>query len=47
MMKKRYSEYVGYNYSKNDLWFNPLVEWDTTLFIDPMLLKRTKIPEFM
>lgn len=46
-MKKRYSEYVNYNYSRQDEWFNPLVGWDTQLFIDPMLLKRTKIPEFV
>ena len=45
-MKKRYSEYVGYNYSKSDEWFNPQVEWDTLLFIDPMLLKNTNIIEF-
>lgn len=46
MMKKRYSEYVGYNYNNDDEWFNPQVEWDTLLFIDPMLLKDTKIKEF-
>ena len=45
-MKKRYSEYIGYNYSNSDEWFNPQVEWDTALFIDPILLKNTKIPEF-
>lgn len=46
-MKKRYSEYVGYNYSKSDEWFNPQVEWDTLLFIDPMLMKGTNIKEFV
>lgn len=46
-MKKRYSEYVGYEYSKSDEWFNPQVEWDTLLFIDPMLLKNTSIIEFV
>lgn len=45
-MKKRYSEYIGYNYSNSDEWFNPQVEWDTALFIDPILLKNTKILEF-
>lgn len=45
-MKKRYSEYIGYNYSDGDEWFNPQVEWDTALFIDPILLKNTKISEF-
>lgn len=45
-MKKRYSEYIGYSYSESDEWFNPQVEWDTALFIDPILLKNTKIPEF-
>lgn len=44
-MKKRYSEYVGYKYSKDDEWFNPQVEWDTELFIDPVLLKNIQIPE--
>lgn len=46
-MKKRFSEYVGYNYKKSDEWFNPQVEWDTLLFVDPMLLKNTKIKEFI
>lgn len=46
-MKKRYSEYVEYNYNKDDEWFNPQVEWDTLLFIDPMLLKKTHIGEFI
>lgn len=46
-MKKRYSEYVGYDYKKTDGWFNPHVEWDTLLFIDPMLLKKTNIKEFI
>ena len=46
-MKKRYSEYVGYDYKKTDEWFNPHVEWDTLLFIDPMLLKKTNIKEFV
>lgn len=46
-MKKRFSEYIGYDYSKTDEWFDPHVEWDTLLFIDPMLLKRTSIPEFI
>ena len=46
-MKKRFSEYVGYDYSGNEEWFNPLVEWDTPLFLDPMLLKTTKIKEFV
>lgn len=45
-MKKRYSEYIGYEYSENDEWFNPQVEWDTALFIDPILLKNTEITEF-
>ena len=45
-MKKRYSEYVGYNYLGTEEWFNPQVEWDTLLFIDPMLLKNTSIDEF-
>lgn len=45
-MKKRFSEYVGYDYKKNEEWFNPHVEWDTALFIDPMLLKNTQIDEF-
>lgn len=45
-MKKRYSEYVGYEYKKEDEWFNPQVEWDTALFIDPILLKNIEIPEF-
>lgn len=45
-MKKRYSEYVGYNYTGIEEWFNPQVEWDTQLFIDPMLLKYTQIKEF-
>lgn len=45
-MKRRYSEYIGYNYSNSDEWFNPQVEWDTALFIDPVLLKNTIIPEF-
>ncbi len=45
-MKKRYSEYVNYDYSNNDNWFNPLVGWDTLLFIDPMLIKHTSIKEF-
>lgn len=45
-MKKRYSEYIGYKYIGSEDWFNPQVEWDTPLFIDPMLLKYTKIPEF-
>lgn len=45
-MKKRYSEYVGYNYIGTEEWFNPQVEWDTLLFIDPMLLKTTSINEF-
>lgn len=46
-MKKRYSEYVGYKYSSGDEWFNPQIEWDTELFIDPLLLKSIQIPEFM
>jgi len=45
-MKKRYSEYVNYKYSSNDGWFNPRVEWDTELFIDPLLIKNSDIPEF-
>ena len=45
-MKKRYSEYVGYDYENSDEWFNPQVEWDTALFIDPILLKNIDIPEF-
>ena len=45
-MKKRYSEYIDYNYNGNEEWFNPQVEWDTPLFIDPMLLKHSKIAEF-
>ena len=45
-MKKRYSEYIGYKYSMDDEWFNPQVEWDTELFIDPVLLKDIEIPEF-
>ena len=45
-MKKRYSEYVNYNYTGEEEWFNPQIEWDTPLFIDPMLLKQTKIREF-
>ena len=45
-MKKRYSEYVVYNYIGTEEWFNPQVEWDTLLFIDPMLLKNTSINEF-
>lgn len=45
-MKKRYSEYVGYSYNGTEEWFNPQVEWDTELFIDPMLLKYTRIKEF-
>lgn len=45
-MKKRYSEYIGYKYSMDDEWFNPQVEWDTELFIDPVLLKNIEIPEF-
>ena len=45
-MKKRYSEYVGYSYTGTEEWFNPQVEWDTLLFIDPMLLKNTSIDEF-
>ncbi len=45
-MKKRYSEYVNYNYSDKDKWFNPQVGWDTLLFIDPMLIKHTSIKEF-
>ena len=45
-MKKRYSEYIGYNYTGTEEWFNPQVEWDTLLFIDPMLLKNTSIDEF-
>ena len=44
-MKKRYSEYVNYNYSNKDKWFNPQVGWDTLLFIDPMLIKHTSIKE--
>lgn len=45
-MKKRYSEYIGYSYTGTEEWFNPQVEWDTFLFIDPMLLKNTSIDEF-
>ena len=45
-MKKRYSEYVNYDYSLNDGWFNPQIGWDTKVFIDPILIKRTKIREF-
>lgn len=45
-MKKRYSEYIGYKYTREDEWFDPQVEWDTALFIDPVLLKNTEIPEF-
>ena len=45
-MKKRFSEYVGYKYNKEDEWFDPQVEWDTALFIDPVLLKNIEIPEF-
>ena len=45
-MKKRYSEYVGYQYKRTEEWFDSQVEWDTLLFIDPILLKRTDIPEF-
>lgn len=45
-MKKRYSEYVGYQYKITDEWFNPQVEWDTLLFIDPILIKHTQITEF-
>ena len=45
-MKKRYSEYIGYSYTGTEEWFNPQVEWDTLLFIDPMLLKNTSIDEF-
>lgn len=45
-MKKRYSEYIGYDYTGDEEWFNPQVEWDTPLFIDPMLLKYTNIKEF-
>lgn len=45
-MKKKYSEYVNYNYKNSEEWFNPQVEWDTPLFIDPMLLKSTNIEEF-
>lgn len=45
-MKKRYSEYIGYSYTGAEEWFNPQVEWDTLLFIDPMLLKNTSIDEF-
>lgn len=45
-MKKRFSEYVKYDYKNNEEWFNPQVEWDTPLFIDSMLMKKTDIPEF-
>lgn len=45
-MKRRFSEYVGYKYNKDDEWFNPQVEWDTELFIDPVLLKNIEILEF-
>ena len=45
-MKKKYNEYIGYKYSKDDEWFNPQVEWDTALFVDPLLLKNIEIPEF-
>lgn len=45
-MKKRYSEYVNYEYKKDDNWFNPQVGWDTLLFIDPILIKNTKLKEF-
>ena len=45
-MKRRYSEYVNYEYKGNEEWFNPHVEWDTPLFIDPMLLKNIKIESF-
>lgn len=45
-MKKRYSEYVEYEYHDIDDWFNPEVEWDTPLFVEAMLMKNTRIPEF-
>lgn len=45
-MKKRYSEYVGHDYTNVDSWFNPQVEWDTPLFVEAMLMKNTNIPEF-
>jgi len=28
-------------------WFNPILDWDTKLFIDPLLLFHTNIPEFI
>ena len=47
MKKKRFSEYNNYKYDlSKDTWFNPVVEWDSKLFIDPLLLKRTNIKEF-
>ena len=46
MKKKRFSEYNNYKYDlSKDTWFNPVVEWDSKLFIDPLLLKRTSIKE--
>jgi len=46
MKKKRFSEYNNYTYDlSKDSWFDPVVEWDSKLFIDPLLLKRTNITE--
>ena len=42
----RFSEYYGTKRSSRDTWFDPILDIDTPLFVDPFLVFRSRIPEF-